>query len=209
MQEKLKELKKLNEELINRKQLFKNMKSIFNYNVENEKKDIEELFIDEETDSYEAAKYFNKVYQNEIALTKAITREHPKYGKKRIKKEIIKLLFEYYQIDYQIDTRNSLYEQIADNYILYDSCGFYKVLEQENEMVHLEQLISNVKTELLDESKEAVSSIGSGAINILKPYGEVAKGQLNDAANTAKGLINKGSKKLVKFLQKIEDKTSK
>lgn len=207
MKEKLKELRKLNEELIEERQLFEDMKDEFSYNVELNCED--ELY----GDPYQMAKAFNNFNKTAILRVKDLRKAHPRYGEKRLKNEITKIFRECYQQEgaYEICPSeifdNNVLEMVAD-YLLYDSCGFFRVLDQEDKIDCLEQTIIGVEHELLDESKEAVSSIGTGAINILKPYGEVAKGQLNDAANMAKGLINKGSKKLVKILQKIEDKTN-
>lgn len=208
MKEKLKELRKLNEELIKERQLFEDMKDEFSYNVELNSED--ELY----GDPYQMAKAFNNFNKTAILRVKDLRKSHPRYGEKRLKNEITKIFRECYQQEgaYEIIKIEEFIDnnvlEMVDDYLLYDSCGFFKVLDQEDKIDCLEQTIIGVKDELLDESKEAVSSIGTGAINILKPYGEVAKGQLNDAANMAKGLINKGSKKLVKILQKIEDKTN-
>ena len=64
---------------------------------------------------------------------------------------------------------------------------------------------------LCKESKDAVvkagKTVATSVANVARPYGEVAKGQLQEAGTQAKGLFNKGVKTLIKSLERLEEKT--
>lgn len=205
MKEELKALKGSTEQIVNaRKGLLKQI-LFFNMKVEEQKQttNTEELF-NHNNNSYEAAKELNFMFPEVHEIVLIIRTEHPKYGSKRIKDLVLKKFAE------KADTLvkdESLFEALVDNYLMYESCGFFKLLEQEKELDLLEDEAKEATVAILDESKEAAIKAGKAALNIVKPYGEVAKSQLNDAGDAAKKVINKGSQKLKRFFESIEEKT--
>ena len=82
-----------------------------------------------------------------------------------------------------------------------------KLLERKESLSKLEETAKGTTDVVLNQSKEAAKKLGNDVANIVKPYGEVAKGQFNEAKVVGKDLINKGSKKLIKILEDLENKT--
>ena len=204
MKEELKALKNSTEQIFKACQTLQRKKSFFNMKVEEKKEEtgIEEII--EMDNSYESAKALNENFSSIHVFVSAIREEHPKYGNRRIKELVMKQIHEASFIPEDLEDKIEL---VVDNYFLYESCGFFKLLEQEKEIENL-GIEAKVATDaILDESKVAAIKAGKAALNIIKPYGEVAKSQLNDAGEATKKAINKGSQKLKKFFEGIEEKT--
>lgn len=204
MKEELKALKDSAEQIVKGCQTLQRKKTFFNMKVEEKKEEagIEELI--EMDSSYEAAKSLNENFSCVHVLVTQIKKEHPKYGNRRLKELVLKQIHELGFIPEDLEDKIEL---AVDNYFLYESCGFFSLLEQEREVEALGYEAKDRADVILDESKVAAIKAGKAVINVVKPYGEVAKSQLNDASDAAKKVINKGSQKLKKFFESIEEKT--
>lgn len=204
MKEELKTLKDSTEQIFKACQTLQRKKSFFNMKVEEKKEEtgIEELI--EMDNSYESAKALNENFSIIHVLVNEIRKEHPKYGNRRIKELVMKKIEEACFIPEDLTGKIEL---AVDNYFLYESCGFFKLLDQEKEIEELGIEAKIATDAILDESKAAAIKAGKAALNIVKPYGEVAKSQLNEASEATKKAINKGSQKLKKFFESIEEKT--
>ena len=187
---------------------FKKQKMFFNMKVEEQKQqsNIEEFYNKEEfgvfEDSFEAAYMLNEFFPQIQDIATKMRNEHPKYGVKRIK-ELTLTALTY--------DEPALEEceiiQIIDNYFLYEECGFFKLKEQQQELTQLEKEAKETTDAIINQTKQATKKVGTSISGIIKPYGEIAKGQLSDAKVEAKKLVNKGSKTLKKILEKVENKT--
>ena len=204
MKEELKTLKDSAKQIVEACQTLQRKKSFFNMKVEEKKEEtgMEELI--QMDSSYEAAKVLNENFSSIHTLVNIIREEHPKYGNRRIKDLVMKKIHESSFIPEDFEDKIEL---VVDNYFLYESCGFFKLLEQEKELELLGNEAKEATDAILNESKEGVKKVGTSFVNIVKPYGEVAKSQLNDAGELAKKAVNKGSKQLIKFFENIEEKT--
>jgi len=204
MKEELKVLKNSTEQIFKACQALQKKKTLFNLKVEEKKEEtgIEEIL--EMDSSYEAAKELNETFSSIHLLVCRIRNEHPKYGNRRIKELVIKEIHEASFIPEELEDKIEL---VVDNYFLYETCGFFKLLEQEKEIELLGMEARETTNAILCESKQAAIKAGKAALNIVKPYGEVAKSQLNDASEAAKKAVNKGSQKLKIFFEGLEEKT--
>lgn len=204
MKEELKALKDSAEQIVKARQTLQRKKTFFNMKVEEKKEETGIIELIEMNNSYESAKALNENFSCVHVLVTQIRKEHPKYGNRRIKELVLKQIHELSFIPEDLEDKIEL---AVDNYFLYESCGFFKLLEQEKEIEELGNEAVGVADVILDESKAAAIKAGKAALNIVKPYGEVAKSQLNDAGEATKKVINKGSQKLKKFFESIEEKT--
>ena len=186
----------------------KKQKMFFNMKVEEqkEKENIEEFYNKEEygiyEDSFEAANMLNELFPQIRDIVAKMRKEHPKYGIKRIKELTLTALTYDEPLLEDSEATN-----IIDNYFLYEECGFFKLKAQQEELIKLGKEAKETTETIIDQSKQATVKFGTSVANIVKPYGEIAKEQFGDAKEEAKNLINKGSKKLRKILEKVEDKT--
>lgn len=201
MKEQLQSLKESAIQIVTEKETLKKQKEFFNMKVEEQKNTlgIEEVFNYNE-DSYEAASLLLFECADMVELISKVKKEHPKYGNKRIKELVLTALE---ALGYDI----AFMEKVIDNYFLYEACGFYKVQTVEQSIEVLEEEAKVTTGAILDETKEAAKKVGTSIANVAKPYGEVAKSQIGEAKTAAKGLLNKGSKKLMKILEDVETKT--
>lgn len=204
MKEELKALKDSTEQIVKACQTLQRKKTFFNMKVEEKKEETGIIEIIEMDCSYESAKALNENFSSIHMLVTHIRKEHPKYGNRRIKDLVMKEIHEASFIPEELEDKIEL---AVDNYFLYESCGFFSLLEQEKELDALGAEAKDRADAILDESKAAAIKVGNAALNIVKPYGEVAKSQLNDAGEATKKAINKGSQKLKKFFESIEEKT--
>lgn len=194
MKEQLNSLKENTAKLIKEKEDFKKQRNFFNMKVEEQKNilNIEEIY-NTADDSYERANILNIYYPEISYIVDMIKKEHPKYGNKKIKGLILE------QIKDSTDI-SDITETLLDNYFLYESCGYHTLKNKENEIQELEKTIKQDASCVYGKSKESIKKFGSSVANTVKPYGDIAKNQINNIAN-------KGSKKLIKVLEKIKDKT--
>ena len=209
MKEELKQLKEVAIQIAKETDGFRKQKNFFNMKVEEKKSELnmEEIFNEENEDSFESAEILNFLFPQIHTIVSSVREGHPKYGEKRIKEIAVVALKEFMSLnEYML----SFYDQIdvvVDNYFLYESCGYFKLLERKESLSKLEETAKGTTDVVLNQSKEAAKKFGSDVANIVKPYGEVAKGQFNEAKVVGKDLINKGSKKLIKILEDLENKT--
>ena len=201
MKEQLQSLKESAIQIATEKESLKKQKEFFNMKVEEQKEmlGIEEIFNYNE-DSYEAASLLVFECANVVELISKIKKEHPKYGNKRIKELVLTALE---ALEYDV----TFMGKVVDNYFLYEECGYYKVQTIEQSIEALEEEAKATTGVIFDETKEAAKKVGTSIANVAKPYGEVAKSQFGEAKTAAKGLLNKGSKKLMKILEDVETKT--
>ena len=204
MKEELSTLKNSVQQIAKGCENFKKQRNFFNMKVEEKllETGLEEVITAE--DSYESAKVLNENLSSIHMLVTYIKKEHPKYGNRRIKELVIKEIHEASFIPEELEGKIEL---AVDNYFIYESCGFFKLLNQEKELEELGTEAKIATDAILDESKAAAIKAGKAALNIVKPYGEVAKSQLSDAGDRAKKAVNKGSRQLIKFFENIEEKT--
>ena len=204
MKEELSTLKNSVQQIAKGCENFKKQRNFFNMKVEEKllETGLEEVITAE--DSYESAKVLNENLSSIHMLVTYIKKEHPKYGNRRIKELVIKEIHEASFIPEELEGKIEL---AVDNYFIYESCGFFKLLNQEKELEELGTEAKIATDAILDESKAAAIKAGKAALNIVKPYGEVAKSQLSDAGEATKKIVNKGSKKLKIFFESIEEKT--
>ena len=208
MKEELVTLKDSAIKIVKAKESLKKQKMFFNMKVEEKKQElnIEEFYNSEEygicEDSFEAANMLNELFPQIRDIVAKMRKEHPKYGSKRIKELTLTALT--YDEPLLEDSEAVI---IIDNYFLYEECGFFKIKAQQEELDELGKEAKETTEAIIDQSKQTTIKIGNSISNIVKPYGEVAKEQFGDAKEEAKNLINKGSKKLRKILEKVEDKT--
>lgn len=205
MKEELKSLKDSAIQVASEKENLKKQKKFFNMKVEEqiELLGVEEIF-NYNNDSYDAASLLMVHFSDIDELISKIKEQHSKYGNKKIKELVLETLKTMnYDIDYM--------GKVIDNYFMYQECGFNKVqtMEQniEQNIELLQEEVKTTSTVIINETKETAKKVGTSIVNVAKPYGEVAKGQFNDAKVAATGLVNKGAKKLIKILQDVEKKT--
>lgn len=157
-------------------------------------------------DSYDIAKNFFMLNGDVLEAATNIKSEHPRYGLPRFKSTLVTAV---------IDSRDTTFEEahaLVNAYLLLDEAGFAKVSELESKVAEIEAKGIATCDVIVTQGKEAVVNAGKKVAttvgNIARPYGEVAKGQLSEAGVKAKELANNGTKKLIKLLEKVEEKTS-
>ena len=209
MKEELKELKDVAIQIAKENNELKRQTNFFNMKVEEKNKElnIEEIFKSENDDSVKAAEILNFLFPQIQTISSSVRENHPKYGEKRVKEITVVALKEFMTLnDYLLDFSEQI-DVIVDNYFLYESCGYFKLLEIKENITKLEESAKEKTGTVLTQTKESAINIGNKVAGIVKPYGEVAKSQFGDAKVATKDLINKGSKKLIKFFENIEEKT--
>lgn len=185
----------------------KKQKKFFNMKVEEQKitSNIIEV-VNVNNNSYEAALYIYTEFPQISSITNKLKEEHPKYGIKRIKELATNELMDVLKIQEQ---DKACLAMIVENYLMYESCGFFKVKELDDKITELEGNVKSSANEIFDESKDKAIRFGKTIGNTVKPYTEIAKSQLTEVGISAKATINEGSKKLIKVLEKLEKKTRK
>lgn len=163
-------------------------------------------YYDEECENaYDVAKNFFMINGDVADLAAEIKSEHPKYGQPRFKGTLVTAV---------IAERDSSYEEaqeVVETYLALEEAGYSVVRRAEENISVMAEKVNSSTGEVVTQGKEAVTKVASTVATkvgkIAKPYGEVAKGQLKEASVAAKGLVNKGTKRLIKTLEKIEEKT--
>ena len=158
------------------------------------------------TDSYDIAKNFFMLNGDVLEAATNIKSEHPRYGLPRFKCTLVTAV---------VDSRDITFEEanaLVNAYLLLDEAGYAKVSELETKVAEIEAKGIATCDAIVTQGKDAVVSAGKKVAttvgNIARPYGEVAKGQLSEAGVRVKGFANNGTKKLIKLLEKVEEKTS-
>ena len=207
MKKELIELKKNFNGYIQMKEELEEQRLIFNVCVDCFKKElgVEEI-INFGKDGYERAKIFEQQYPILARMDNEIKEKNPNYSLDERKRAVYGLFeseFEEVKTDYICN----FVREIVDNYYLYKVCSFETVKQLENDMYEYARYGRQNISDLLGPSKEKVQRVENFMGDIVKPYGEIAKGQLSEAKVATKKIVHKGSKKLVKVLQKVADKT--
>lgn len=211
MKEELLQLKKDTTEYLQQKTKFQKQRTFFNMKVE--EKELErniEPDSNTDNDAYDKANCLFLCFPNIHDLATKVKEQNPQFSDKRIKNLVIAVLLEEFSNDedyYYRFANEKFVVDLVEHYYLYEECGYHKIRSQENQLRNLETKLYKSRLIILDQPKQALTKISATAVGIVKPYGEVAKTQLNDAKITTKSLVNKGSKKLIKVLENIVSKT--
>lgn len=204
MKDELITLKNDINEYLKRKEIFKKQKMFFNMKVEEKQQELgEKKIVDKYYDPYYDAKFFEMHCPEAFEIVDSLRKKFPKYGQKRIKEMLVKEL----KIEYEDDFFYQLVEEVAEEYFIYESCGYKKVKKLEEELNELETKVNESAMTVLEQPKQALKTVGTTAKSIVRPYKEVAKGQLKGLKNTSKRVIHKNVKTLRKKLKKIEERT--
>lgn len=157
------------------------------------------------TDAYDIARNFFMVNGDVAELATGIKTAHPRYGLPRFKSELVTAV---------IDARDVTFEEaheVVNAYLLLEDAGYANVNALEENVTALGLKVNANSDAVVNQGKAAVTKAGKAVVtsvgNFARPYGQVAKGQLESAGVKAKGLVNKGTKQLIKVLGKLEDKT--
>ena len=213
MKEELRELKELVVVLASRNEELANVKDEFNASVDLSRVGMSamELLDEDVTCSYDLATRFYDEYEYVWELANELRAAHPRYQERHFINALADMIVENKNWD------EANYEKAVDvarNYMLYEGNGFYDIHNLEIEVYSLGEKIVSNKDEVVNQAVERVTDFGKnvadGTLNILRPYGEVAKGQYVEASSKVKAkaqeVANKGVKSLRKVLDKVEGK---
>jgi len=153
---------------------------------------------------------FYQQYSYVGELKDILNAEHPRYGEKRVRNTLIENVIVHNGWDYEEGYEDS--SIIVDTYLTLVKLGFLDVyaldIKAQEAKLKLDESTEVMLKETADKVVGAGKKVASGVVSVAKPYGEVAKGQLNDAKVVAKKLVNNGAKRLVKVLKRVEEKTN-
>lgn len=193
MKEELIELKELTIAYSEAKKNFEERKEIFNEDVKGTMVILENSIKAADYDS--ACEFFVEYYQLKI-YAEHLKKEHPRYGEKRVRETLINMV----KTTEEYQNRTLCADQIVDAYLTFEKAGFNTVhafdAETRKIALNLVNKFNTVKTEKVDVVIEEFS----GVIEAAKPYGEIAKKQINNFGGLAKNALSKGAKKLIKIL---------
>lgn len=213
MKEELNKFKEFGQKYKEAKKEFEAKREIFNLNFERNitDEDVSSFLEDECIDSYDIACFFEGTYGLIFENAAELKKSHPRYGEKRFKNELITSVIDAYHWDYEEDFEAT--SNLVSVYMLIDKCGFNEVKEAEEKEFGLREVFQTYGDLFLTQISGTITNAGknvaNSVVNIVKPYGEVAKGQMETVGEKAKEVVNKGTKRLIKTLEKIDDKTSK
>ena len=209
MKQELKNLKELMEmfssvkkEYVYKRDLFENCASLLPIN-------LEYLDMDENTEVgsiYEVADIFYDKYDFIVEYANNLKKEHPRYGELRFKNTLIENVINNQGWDYEESYAKASY--LVDIHLAFEEFGYFEAKDAEKQVLDVVDKINANTDVLTSQTFGAVKGAGKAVVNVLKPYGEVAKGQLEVAGQKAKGIVNKGTKSLVKVLEKVVEKTN-
>lgn len=170
---------------------------------------LEDYFDEASVDYYDAARNYAMLNSDLIKCYEDLMVAHPKYGDKRRRATVVDAVLTSRGVDYEESFAEV--NEAYDEYVAIRNCGYNEVRAYEVKAEELSTKINANTDAVVKESKDAVvkaaNSVATGVANVARPYGEVAKGQLQQAGTHAKGLFNKGVKTLIKSLEKLEEKT--
>lgn len=158
-------------------------------------------------DCYENAKVFEQYFPILKSIDNKIKEKYPNYNLIQ-RKEKVYGIFEEEVKELDSDYAYNYIINIIENYYLYDACFFGVVKQTEIDTQVFGQKVHEASNELLKQQKQAIQHAGKFAVNVVKPYSEVAKEQLLEVKGATKKMVNRGSKKLVKVFQNIADRTN-
>jgi len=209
MKQELKELRALSSDLVEARKHFEEMKEVFELVALFANSDPKYLELEEEVEvesSYDLANIFYDKFGFVVDYAETLNTEHPRYGEKRFKNTLIEKVISEQGWDYEEDYEKAYY--VVSTHMAYEALGYREVKIAEKEMLAIAEKINATANVVADQTVNAVKGAGRAVANVFKPYGEVAKGQLEVASEKAKGVVNKGANKLIKVLEKVADKTT-
>ena len=210
MKEELKEIRYSTIELmnqqkeyeINKEQFNKNFKENLDLNVLKvlytyKNSTVEDMF-KSHSDMYIAASRFyddnNSLFENASKLRV----EHPRYGEKRFKSELAKMILLDKNKKY---TSTETLKDDIETYLYLEKCGFLKVKECENNREEIVKKIEETSEKVVDEASEKLDSIGQIiALNILEPFIKKEESKEKDEMDLD-DLIKESSKVLSKIFE--------
>lgn len=209
MKEELVQLKEATVELGATIKAMNEARENFNINVELNGEVLEDYFDDASVDYYDAAKNYAMLNEDLIKFYEDLMVAHPKYGDKRRRATVVDAVLVARGVDYEESFAEV--NEAYDEYVAIRSCGYNEVRAYEVKAEELSNKIGVNTNAVVKEGRDAVvkagKTVATSVANVARPYGEVAKGQLQEVGTQAKGLFNKGVKTLIKSLEKIEEKT--
>ena len=208
MKQELKELKELTSKFVKARDEFEAKKEVFELTAMFVPVNYAYLGLDEDTEIesvYGLANMFYDKYGFVSEYATLLKTEHPRYGEKRFKNTLIENIINNQEWDYEEDYDQASY--IVDTHLAFDAFGYSEVKACENEMISVAEKINDNTNAVATQTVDAVKGAGKAVVNVLRPYGEVAKGQLGVAGQKAKGAVNKGAKHLIKVLEDVANKT--
>lgn len=206
MKKELKELKDLYKRYASVKNDYEKEREIFELCSSLAIKDVSFLELSDEVESfYEIAHLFYGKFHFVVSLAEELKISHPKYGEKRFKNTLIEKVISSQKWNYEDEYEKANY--VVETHLIYESLGFKDLLKLEIEMTTLAKEIDEKTKSISDQTKGAVKKVGEGILSVIRPYGEVAKGQLSTLEEKTKKAVNNGTKKLIKSLEEVADKT--
>ncbi|MBE6150293.1 MAG: hypothetical protein E7162_00540 [Firmicutes bacterium] len=208
MKQELKDLKELTSKFIEVRDDFEKKKEAFDLcalfanSVDAPFLELEEVEVET---PYDLANIFYEKFGFVVSYATALKEEHPRYGEKRFKNTLIETVISSQGWDYEEDYDKANY--VVETHLAYDALGYAEVNALENELVEVAEKINTTTGAVAEQTVNAVKGAGRAVANVFRPYGEVAKGQLEVAGRKAKGAVNKGAKQLIKALESLADKT--
>lgn len=208
MKQELKEIKELTNKFIEARDNFEKKKEVFEITAMLVPVNCAYLGLTEETEFegvYELASMFYDKFAFVKEYATALKTEHPRYGEKRFKNTLIESIINNQEWDYEEDYEQASY--LVDTHLAFEAFGYNDVKAAENEMISVAEKINENTNLVATQTVDAVKGAGRAVASVFRPYGEVAKGQLEVAGEKTKVAINKGAKQLIKVLEKVASKT--
>ena len=183
-------------------------------NVENLNVVVLELCDVDVYNTYDLAVKFYGEYDYVWSLASELRKAHPRYQDAHFKSALADMIIEHNKID-EADYSKAV--EVVDAYMLFEGNDFSNVHDLDVAVSELtEKIVANgnvVVDEAVGKVTDFGKKVGEGVVNVLKPYGEVAKGQYTEASTAikekAKDVANKGVKSLKKVLDKIDSNINK
>lgn len=208
MKQELKELRELTGKFVEARDNFEKKKELFDLGAVFVPVNPVYFGLEEGTEvesAYDLANMFYDKFGFVADCAAALKAEHPRYGEKRFKNTLIENVIANQEWDYEADYDQANY--LVDTHLAYEALGYFEVKGLEGEMVAVAEKINDNTSAVASQTVSAVKDAGKAVANVFRPYGEVAKGQLEVAGAKAKGVVNKGAKQLIKVLENLADKT--
>jgi len=186
MKEKFIKLRELTTTYSETKKSFEEKRNLFNENV----KDMMIILGNEvKVADYESVVEFYTEYADLKTFFDVLKSEHPRYGEKRVKEELVNMFNKTYQ------DRSSFSNQIVDSFLSFENAGYSEVreidLEAKKLAISLIDGVDTAKNEVVDTTVAGVNKVLEHA----KPYTEKAK-----------KTINTGAKILIKLLKETDSR---
>lgn len=218
MKEELKRIKAINSEFSEKAREYNESRKGFNENIQNalvsgEASDVVFFVSEECKDFYEIAVNFYTIYEDLTKSAEELKAEHPRYGEKRFRDTLVTNVIETKGLDYE-EAHDEIYKEVT-TYMLFEKNGYVNVRNLELEVIELAKTVNSEVDKIVQKTGNAINEAGIKVFNAVKgvvsPYAEVAKGQYTTAKGAVKKKVkemtNKGTKKAIGALEKIEKRT--